>query len=431
MFTLLESILYDRLKRNFEIMHNLLSIVFTISIMLPTYSMAGDGEEMKVHTSNISSISSIQEHVLVSGKSHSGLWLGPDMIFTPGNVTKDFHLFFTVTDRKGGDSMQEHYHFTAPRLSLNFDSLSKWKKQWKKSQYPKALHSRKNDSGYRFVPSFNWKFHQQSKKSIGFGHLLRHKGKHLSKHLTHLAITYSIYNPASGAFAPWKSFRIKIDGKKRPCVAYGQRVDLPNGDILLPFSTIKELKGWNSIRWCGSARCRFDGGKINVVDVSNLVTNSVPRGFVEPSMAEYNGVYYMTLRAQDGHAYYTTSKDGLTWEDPMPWSWDNGDTIPMDQTMTKFISRPDGLFLVYTRITENNKEVFRHRAPLFIAKIDIDNKCLVKETESTVLANNGFPLGNFNIHAISPKEIWITSQEWDRTGKNVDCDNLLGRIIWK
>jgi hypothetical protein len=383
------------------------------------------------HPTNISGISSLQEHILIRGDTHFGLWLSGGIAFIPGKVPKDFHFFFVETDRKGGDSMQKHHHFAAKDFPKGDKVLSDWRDSWKEVAYPDALQERKDKEGYRFVPSFNWKYHKQSGKVIGFGHLLRHKGQALSNHLEHLAITYSVYDPNTQVFSQWNSFNIEIDGKEVPCVAYGQRVDLPNGDILIPFSTIKKLEGWNSIRWCGSARCRFDGEKITVVETGNLVTHPVPRGFVEPSMAEYNGTFYMTLRAQDGHSHVTTSRDGLTWEKPVPWKWDNGEAIAMEQTMTKFISRDDGLYLVYTRITTNNNNVFRNRAPLFVARIDSENRCLVRKTESVVLGNKGFPLGNFWVYPVKPNETWIISQEWDRNGRDIDCNNLLGRIIWK
>ena len=388
-------------------------------------------KSMQLHTSNISSIKVIQEQVLVPGGSHAGLWLGPDLLFIPGTPPDNLHVFFAASDRKGGDSVQRRMHFTAPQPPENEKTFSAWYKAWKLEDYPESLQERTDANGFRFVPTFNWKFHPASGKVIAFGHVLRHRGLKLSNHLEHCAISYSVYDPANRSFAPWKSFRIKIDGQEKPSVAYGQRVDLPNGDILLPFSTVKTLEGWNSIRWCGTARCRFDGETVSVIEIGNLVTHSVPRGFVEPSMAEHNGTFYMTLRAQDGHSHVTTSKDGLTWKKPHPWCWNNGDAIPMDQTMTKFVSHSEGLFLVYTRITKNNTKVFRHRAPVFIARIDPETVRLIRKTESTVLGNNGLPLGNFSVHEVSPRETWVTSPEWDRTGKDVSCDNRLARIIWK
>lgn len=407
------------------------ALVTVLSLILASSAEPGEKEKnVQLHTSNIGSIKAIQEHVLVAGESHEDLWLGPGLLFMPGRQPKDFHLFFSVSDRKGGDSVQRHIHFIASAPPDDPETFSAWHSTWNRTDYPEALRERTDAQGFRFVPTFNWKFHPASGNAIAFGHVLRHLGKKLSDHLEHCAISYSVHDFADGSFTPWKSFRITIDGQERPCVAYGQRVDLPNGDILLPFSTIKKLEGWNSIRSCGSVRCRFDGKALKVIETGNLVTHPTPRGFVEPSMAEHNGVFYMTLRAQDGYSHVTTSKDGLTWEKPHPWRWDNGDPIPMDQTMTKFVVRTDGVFLVYTRITKDNKGVFRHRAPVFIAQIDPDAVCLVRETESTLLADNGFPLGNFAVHEVSPSETWVTAPEWDRSGKDVVCDNRLARILW-
>ena len=144
----------------------------------------------------------------------------------------------------------------------------------------------------------------------------------------------------------------------------------------------------------------------------------------------YNNKYLMSLRAEDGHGYVTVSDDAMTWNEPVPWSWDNGTAIKMNQTMTKFITHSQGLYLVYTRILPDIDNVFRNRAPLFIARIDNGNVCLIKESEQIIFPNNGFPLGNFNVHTVSPLESWVTVPEWDRTGRDIPCNNLLGRIVW-
>lgn len=404
------------------------------AVLLAAYlpmAMWAEGDAMDTHKSHMPLVRAIEEYVLVPGHSHDGLWLGPGILFKPGNPPTEFHLFFSVTDRKGGDSLQRGIHFQAPTPSFSRQGMATWYRTWERDGYPEAIEPRTDDAGYRFVPSFNWRFHELSGKALGIGHLLRHRGDRLSNHLEHLAITYSVFDPLERTFSPWTSFRITVGGTALPCVAYGQRVDLPNGDILLPFSTIKELKGWNSIRWCGTARCRFDGETLSVAEVGNLITHPVPRGFVEPSMTEFDGRFFMTLRAQDGHAHVATSTDGVNWHEPTPWRWDSGEAIDMDQTMTKFIRHADGLFLVYTRITQDNHNVFRHRAPLFMAEIDPDTARLRRSSESTVMANRGFPLGNFSVHQVSPRETWVTAQEWDRTGKTVDCDNRLTRIVWQ
>lgn len=147
-------------------------------------------------------------------------------------------------------------------------------------------------------------------------------------------------------------------------------------------------------------------------------------------MAFYDGKYYMTLRAQDGFGHVVTSDDGMIWSEPQPWCWDDGIPINMNQTMTKFITHSDGLFLVYTRITPDNDHVFRNRAPLFIARIDPKSRCLVRDSEKIIFPNNGMPIGNFHVYDVSPRESWVAVPEWDRTGRNIQCDVLLARIIW-
>jgi len=168
---------------------NIMSEVLVIILALSMYAEAGEeGDKMKIHKSNIPLVAAIQEHVLVSGESHSGLWLGPGVIFKPGEEPRDFHFFFSSTDQKGGDSIRQSFHFTASRLPRSAGDFSQWKKQWETAPYPKACLPRTNKAGYRFVPTFNWKFHRRSGKCLGIGHLLRHRENRLSNHLEHLAI---------------------------------------------------------------------------------------------------------------------------------------------------------------------------------------------------------------------------------------------------
>jgi len=69
--------------------------------------------------------------------------------------------------------------------------------------------------------------------------------------------------------------------------------------------------------------------------------------------------------------------------------------IPMHTTMTKLLSHSDGLLLVYTRIREDNRDVFRSRAPLRCADVDPGTLSLRRSTERILIPNNGLPVGNF------------------------------------
>ena len=394
-----------------------------ILLMLPAvfYSCSKDNSVL---------ISEVQTHILLPGGSHSGLWLGPGLFCKPSEKPKDFHIFFAESDRRGGDATIKKHYFIVNSAPDKKELFPDWWKQWKEQPYPEELSARTDEAGYEWVPTFHWKYHKKSGNWLGIGHLLRHKDKRLDNHVEHLAITYSVYNAAEKSFSPWKSFQIKIDGVEKPCVAYGQRVDLENGDILLPFSAVKNFTGSKSLRWCGSVLCTFDGKDLKPQKTSNVFTNPVPRGFGEPSMTYYKNNYYMTLRAQDGFSYVVESRDGMDWSEPQPWSWDDGTSIPMNQTMTKFLTHSDGLYLVYTRITKDNGNVFRNRAPLFLARLDVEKMCLIRDSEQIIFKNKGLPIGNFNIYEVSPLESWVTVPEWDRSGRDIPCDVLLGRIIW-
>ena len=375
-------------------------------------------------------ISEIQTHILLPGGSHTGLWLGPGLFYKPSEQPKNFHIFFSESDKTGGDATKKNHYFTVNSVPDEKELFTNWWKQWEEQPYPKELAARIDEAGYEWVPTFHWQYHRKSGNWLGIGHLKREKDKRLDHHVEHLAITYSVFNAATKSFSAWKSFRIKIDGVEKPCVAYGQRVDLENGDVLLPFSAVKNFTDSKSLRWCGSALCTFDGNELKVEKISKLFTNPVPRGFGEPSMTFYKDMYYMTLRAQDGFSYVVTSQDGMDWSEPQPWSWDDGTPIPMNQTMTKFLTHSDGLYLVYTRKTKDNENVFRNRAPLFLAQIDVEKVRLIRDSEQIIFQNKGMPIGNFNIHEVSPLESWVTVPEWDRSGRDISCDVLLGRIIW-
>ncbi len=381
--------------------------------------------------SNSTLISKIQNHILVPGDSHKGLWLGPSILYNHNDQAPEFCFFVNVTDRRGGDSSQEELCFISHTLPQYTNDFNDWHTSWKKTPFPEALKSRSDKEGYDFIPSFNWKYHKASGKWLGIGHLLRHKDGKLSKHRKYLEITWSVYDPETGNFSPWKSFQVDVDGVEKPCVGYGQRIDLDNGDIILPHSVIMTPEIDKPKYWCSSTLLGFDGKELTIKNRGEVFThNTHDYGFVEPSGTRYKGLNYMTLRGNDGNAHVCTSKDGLHWSDPIPWKWDDGSAMPTRQTMTKFVTHNKALYLVYTRITPDNQDVFRSRAPLFMAQIDPEKLCLLRSTERVIFENRGFPIGNFNVFDYSPDETWIRVAEWDRTGKNIDCNILLARIIW-
>lgn len=78
------------------------------------------------------------------------------------------------------------------------------------------------------------------------------------------------------------------------------------------------------------------------------------------------------------------------------------------------------MLLAYTRVTEDNTHVFRHRALLFIPKVDPKGLCLIRESEQVLLLQRGARLGNFQATPISDDGIWVTVSEWMQP---VGCSN--------
>ncbi len=214
----------------------------------------------------------------------------------------------------------------------------------------------------------------------------------------------------------------------------GQRIVMPNGDIMMSFTFGSNSKS----RMVAGVRCSFDGNELNILEVGPALKSNVGRGLLEPSITQFQDHFFMTIRAEDGHGYVAVSKDGLNYQQKTAWAWDAGKPIGMSTTQQHWLTHSDGLFLVYTREDPSNKNVIRWRAPLWVAKVDPEKLCLIRETEQTVLPlvgdgindpNNVALMGNFDVTNLSPNESCVTVGEWTpRAGAKGDL--LLARIRW-
>ncbi len=214
----------------------------------------------------------------------------------------------------------------------------------------------------------------------------------------------------------------------------GQRVVMPNGDIVMSFTFGPEANN----RMVAGVRCTFDGEVLKVAEVGPPLRNDVGRGLLEPSVTRFDKRFLMTMRAEDGHGYVAVSDDGIRYEPKTAWAWDDGKPIVMSTTQQHWLTHSDGLFLVYTRKDESNVNVIRWRAPLWVAQVDPERMCLIRSTERVVLPlvgdgvkdGDGVPLmGNFNVTNVSKEESWVTVGEW-RPKRGGNGDLLLARIRW-
>ncbi|MBN1395247.1 MAG: exo-alpha-sialidase [Pirellulales bacterium] len=216
----------------------------------------------------------------------------------------------------------------------------------------------------------------------------------------------------------------------------GQRVNMPNGNVLLPLSFAAKDGQPRSLV---TARCAFDGARLTVRQVGNVLSNPTKRGLLEPSLVRIDGRYYMTIRAEDDRGYVVVSDDGLQWKPQRPWRWDDGEPLVTASTQQHWLPHSDGLFLVYTRKDSANENVPLWRAPLFAAEVDRQSLRLIRASEKIVfpLIGDGVRdgehvalMGNFHTLAATAGESWITVGE-SRPRDGWTGDTLLARVHWR
>lgn len=288
------------------------------------------------------------------------------------------------------------------------------------------------------ICDFTPQFHAASGKLLAIGHTVRYRNdKVLDPRARETA--YSVYDPAARRWTAWRTLVMPDEPRFGNSGAGSvQRVDLPDGDILLPtyFKAIGEKDARVLVMRCG-----FDGTTLSVKQLGNELATTGGRGFGEPSLAEHDGRYFLTLR-NDQAGYVTSSADGLHFAPPMQWQFDDGADLGNYNTQQHWVTHPQGLLLVYTRKGANNDHVFRHRAPLFIAQVDTARLKIRRVTERIAIQERGARLGNFGVTYVSPEETWITVAEWMQTWgpkivipvdnpRGADNSIYLARLRWK
>ncbi|MEX2579544.1 MAG: sialidase family protein [Verrucomicrobiales bacterium] len=222
---------------------------------------------------------------------------------------------------------------------------------------------------------------------------------------------YAVYD-ASGD--RWRSARIlrMPEGFVRTAAGSTQRYDLPDGTILLPVHYRSGDSDRGDRPKVTVVQCSFDGQTLEYEGHGeDIGIDDDTRGLFEPSLTRFEDTYFMTIRHEQ-HGFATRSRDGLNFEPIRRWTFDDGTDLGSYNTQAHWVTHSDGLFLVYTRRGAGNDHVFRHRAPLFMAQVDPERLCVLRETEQVIVPERGARLGNFGVTHVSPEETWITVAEW-------------------
>ena len=248
-------------------------------------------------------------------------------------------------------------------------------------------------------------YHEKTGKVLLIGHKVQYNvgGKEPGDYLP--ATFYSVYDAAKDCFGPRKFIELP-EGIVASGSGSAQYIELEDGNLLIPVTARKEDK---SGYLAGVLKCSFDGETITYMDMGNLLTIDVARGLCEPSIIYHNDTYYMTIR-NDEAAFVARSDDGIHYYDMHFWSWEDGSLLQSYNTQQHWLKLEDELYLVYTRRDETNNRVIRHRAPLWIAKVE--DMHLIKSTETALTPQRGARLGNFGCTNTRDGKGIVMAAEW-------------------
>ncbi len=284
---------------------------------------------------------------------------------------------------------------------------------------------------------FTPKWHAGSRRLLGIGQTVHYRGDKVD-HDAPRETVFAVYDAEQRTWSRWATLVMPDAGKVYSFGAgSAQRVDLPNGEILLPiYFKSRDQKQYRST----VVRAAFDGEKLTYREHGTELTVEIDRGLYEPSLTRLGDRYFLTMR-NDRAGYVATSNDGLHFDTPRKWLWDDGTDLGNYNTQQHWVTRDDALYLVYTRKGANNDHVFRHRAPLFIAQVDPEKLCVLRQTERVLIPERGARLGNFAVTEVNEHETWVTETEWMQTWPPkvvMPTDNPYGadnsvyaaRILW-
>lgn len=268
------------------------------------------------------------------------------------------------------------------------------------------------ENGIRTIWGFDsLHYHKKTGKYLCFGRTTQYANdKHpvMTNGVGHSDPYMVVFDPETQTFG--ELIPMPMPFATRTAVPHGQVIENEAGELYLTHYFVTPDTRRSDVM---TVSYTFDGRELRLGRVGTPIVSGADhlRGYAEPSVAYLDGKYYLTLRT-DEQGLLAISDDGYTFSEPKPWTWDDGSILENYNTQQRWVRFPDGLFLVYTRRGAHNDHVFRHRAPLFMARFDEDRMCLIRESEVILVPEMGARLGNFGVTDVSESEAWVSVAEW-------------------
>ena len=357
-------------------------------------------------------IERIENTVVLQGRCNNQAWFAPRLAVVPGGCRPSGapQVHVSVIQLTANDFGPMHYIRTA-------DMGETWRPPMESMNLTGIAHP---DDVFE-KPQVGVNYHRASNTMLGLGGTaftrdLECDGYRKLEGVIHDRVgdlAYAAWDDERGDFRSWQRLAAPRVGDDvcMVCFYCSQWHEEADGRMLVPICTPEGQKP-SKVAVC---EMFYDGETLTIGEVGRgLLGQDKMSGVHEPSLIEFGGMYYMTLRSEygDGRMYWAASDDGLSWGEMAPWCWDDGAEVETENTQQHWLKQGDTLYLVYTRKNEWSNGVLRHRAPLFIAQVDAKTCRLIRETEQVVFPERGARMGNFTVAQVTNDEAWVMTGEW-------------------
>lgn len=368
-------------------------------------------------------VESVETSTLVRYEDYGKGWFSPRACAIPGKRPKLIMAMQQVT----GSDVFYHVHW------LESDDGGR---TWSKPQPINGMGRRDLGNGLEegycdTVPEY----HAKTGAVLAMAHNVYYKNNVLTMPWEKRWPVYAVRRPNGEWLPPKKLEWNDPDATGMYSANCSQRVTLDDGTLIVPITYGPLGRPDHGVT---SLHCRFDGERMTVIERGAELRLPVKRGLLEPSVTR-KGKFWMTIRAEDGRGYYSTSRDGLQWAPIQPWCWQDGTPLDMSTTQQHWVTHSDALYLSYTRKAPGNEGVVRWRTPLWLARVDESTGTLIKATERILLPQRGdggekgmdaWLSGNFHPATLNARESIVTDGQTN-PARGYRGEVLMARIRWK